>query len=277
MISALFLHTTATNLAFPSAAKSNSRAGTLEKGPTKQNRKRLRARVNQPRKVCRRVNRPRKIGRVPFRDLYPIVALTRQCLNSRPAGARRNRAETTNYTTLTLTELHRMVITALRRYCFDFGVQLPKKLPGKKTIRRLGKPPNPRYRSAKDYKSLVPFSTARRRNDRTKWHQDFHFTAATVKLFAELACYFSDDCVLMSCDNKNKVRFGAPVNTNPSRPRGFYLEDAMPSLPDHTFPTRDAKLVPMGYMTVASNPRERRPSLDSLLSDNQDSSDSGFR
>lgn len=80
-------------------------------------------------------------------------------------------------------------------------------------------------------------------------------------MFAELCSYFDDDCVLLSCDNKNKVRFGAPANPNQTKPRGVYLETQRPSMPDHSFPTRDAHIVPMGYMKVAEHKRIRHDSL----------------
>lgn len=186
-----------------------------------------------------------------------------QILNAHPSGANRQRSETTNYSTITLKELHRVACDHLLQYCLDFGVPIPKKFPSEKTIRRLGKAPNPRYGAAKFYKNVLPFRTAPRNNNKTKWHPDFHLTAATVNMFSETAAFFEPDCVFLSCDNKNKVRFGAAVNPNMTRPRGMYLEDNLPSMADHTFPTRDAHIIPFGYMRVWDVNRIRRlPSDD---------------
>lgn len=180
---------------------------------------------------------------------FPLAAIVEQVLHAHPSGANRQRNETTNYTTVTLKELTRLTKNNLEQYCTDFGVLPPKNL-GDATIRRLGKAPNANFRAAKNYKNIVAFRTAPRDNNRTKWHHDFHMTAATVNLFSEMSSFFDGDCVFFSVDNKNKVRFGAPVNVNTTRPRGLFLEDNMPSMPDHSFPTRDAKIVPMGYMNV---------------------------
>lgn len=207
----------------------------------------------------------RKQGRPSFRDKYPLAAITEQVLNFHPSGADRHRSQTTNFSTVTIDELHRLVCANIRQYCSDFGLPPPgpKDLPSPITIRRLGKAPNPKFKAASYYKNVVPFRTAPRSNNLTKWHEDFHFTAANVSMFAELASFFSSDCVMLSCDNKNKVRFGAPANANTTRPRGMYLENQLPSLPDHSFPTRDAKIVPMGYMNVR-NLRVRHVSLNEI-------------
>lgn len=203
-----------------------------------------------------------KMGRPAYHDIYPALgAIVEQILNFHPSGANRARSEVTNYSTITVTELHRLACDNLRQYCKDFGLPPPVKLPGELVIRRLGKAPNPRFKAAKNYKNVVPFRTAPRDNNMTKWHEDFHLTAATVNFFSEMARYFDRDCLFLSCDNKNKIRFGAPVNTNMTRPRGQYLEDQQPSMPDHTFPTRGAHIVPYGYMNVV-NGRIRRASLN---------------
>lgn len=197
-------------------------------------------------------------GRPAYHRIYPLAAIVEQILNCHPGGADRGRSENTNYTTLTLKELTRRVRDNLRQYCLDFGLPFPRRFPSMKTVRRLGKAPNPRFRAAKNYKNVVPFRTAPRNNDATAWHEDFHHTAATVKVFSEMAYFFDDDCVFLSCDNKNKLRFGAPANSNQTRPRGMYLETQKPSLPDHSFPTKEAHIVPMGYMLVSGITRVRR-------------------
>lgn len=215
-------------------------------------------------KQCPVLGQKRTRGRPAFRNLYPLAAIVQQVLNCHPGGADRNRSQTTNYTTLTLRELHRLTLINLKQYCKDFGLPEPPRYPGKKTIRRLGIAPNPRFRAAKHYTGLVPFRTAPRNNDATVWHEDFHVSAATVKFFCEMACFFDADCLFLSCDNKNKVRLGAPANPNPTRPRGMYLTYNRPSMPDHSFPTRNAHITPMGYMTVSRHHRVRHTSLQDV-------------
>lgn len=198
------------------------------------------------------VGKKRKPWRPSFCDRYPALpTIVQQILNCHPGGANRQRSQTTTYSTLTMEELHRLTCQNLQQHCLDFGIPEPNPYPSPKVIRRIGLAPNPRFKTASHYKNKVPFRTAPRNNDATVWHPDFHLTAANVKLFSEMACYFDDDCVFLSCDNKNKVRFGAPANPNMTRPRGMYLTNNQPSLPDHSFPTREGHIVPMGYMRLA--------------------------
>lgn len=109
---------------------------------------------------CPPLTRKRKRGRPAYCDIYPLAAIVEQVLSNRPGGADRGRSQTTNFTTLTLKELTKHVCDNLRRYCLDFGLPEPKRYPGMKTIRRLGKAPNPRFRAAKYYRNDVPFRTA---------------------------------------------------------------------------------------------------------------------
>lgn len=222
-----------------------------------------RPKTKSSRRVSRKPGQKRR-GRPSWIEKYTELAeIVQQVLNSQPSAADRARSETTNYTTLTVADLHRQTCESLRQHLIDFGLPVPKKLLGPKTVRRIGLPANRGVRAAKYYKGAVHSRTAHRDINATTWHPDFHYTAATVKIFSEMSSFFEADCVLLSCDNKNKIGFGVSANANLTRPLGVYLSHNLPSLPDHSFPTKHAKIVPMGYMTVAGrlHGRARHSSL----------------
>lgn len=72
-------------------------------------------------------------GRPAFRDQFSLAKIVEQVLNYHPSGANRSRSETTNYSTID--ELHRLTVLNLRQYFADFGLPVPKNLPGPRVIR----------------------------------------------------------------------------------------------------------------------------------------------
>lgn len=213
-----------------------------------------------PGQSCRK---RRRRGRKSFDELYPLTEMVNLVvMDKMPTGANRARSQTTAYAASTVKEITKNVHLLIKEHQRVLGKSPPKKLPSAKIIRRQGLAPNPNIRAARYYKGKVCFRTAPRRYDRTKFHEDFHYSASQVKIFLELSALFSDKIVFLSCDNKNKVRLGAPANSHPTRPRGMYPVNKRPSLADHSFPARDAKIVPMGYMCVCNVDQTRHASLE---------------
>lgn len=220
-------------------------------------RRRSRSRVRKPAK--KRSGRRR--GRPRWDERYPnLTHYVEMCVMDRNhAEAHRGRAQTIAYTPKTVKEITEFVHSNIRAECISRGepVPGPKNLPGKKTIRRQGDPKNPNNRAACYYTGKVSFRGAPRCNDKTRFHPDFHYSASDVKTLLELAALYDDEVVFLSCDNKNKIRLGAAANSNPTKPRGMFMRNQQPSLPDHSFPAKDAKIVPMGYMVVNNTRRAR--------------------
>lgn len=207
--------------------------------------------------------KPRRRGPKRYDELYPLTEMVhRLVMDKMPTGADRARSETVAYTPSTVNEITKNVHSMIKEHCKTLGMPSPKKLPSGKVIRRQGLAPNPNHRASKYYKGKVNFRRAARRNDRTKFHEDFHYTASQVKTFLELSALFPNEVAFLSCDNKNKVRLGAPANSNPTRPRGMFPTHRRPSVADHSFPARDAHIVPMGYMLVNNVTRTRHRSLE---------------
>lgn len=210
---------------------------------------------------------PKPRGRPRLDEKYPITEFVREyIMDKNPTAAHRNRASYSCYTSRTVKCITKYVRGRIIAYCRELGLPDPteKDFPSETTIRRQGVAPNPRYRAACLYSGKIKFRSAPRSNDLTRFHPDFHYSASAVKMFLELSAVFKDDITFLSCDNKNKLILGAPANSNPAKPSGMYMTNNQPSLPDHSFPARDAKIVPMGYMQVWNATRTRHLSFDDV-------------
>lgn len=218
-------------------------------------------------KIRRIRKNPGTMGRPRLDKKYPITKFVSEyILDKNPTAAHRSRASYACYTSRTAKSITKYVRQRIIAYCKDMGLPQPaeKDFPSVSTVRRQGVAPNPRFRAAKYYKGKIKFRSAPRKNDLTRFHPDFHISAAAVKIFLELSAVFKDDVLFLSCDNKNKLVLGAPANSNPAKPCGMYMTDSQPSLPDHNFPAPGAKITPMGYMEVNSVTRVRHSSLDEV-------------
>lgn len=151
----------------------------------------------------------------------------------------------------TMGAMKRFVDAGLKAYCLASGKKLPKDMPSTYTLRRLGIPPDRKLATAKHYKCVLPFKRAARNVDLSKEHPDFHYSASIVLNMLEFATIFRDEVLMMSVDNKNKVILGAPAVQASRRPYGMFRTDAPPKMPDHSFPEKDGKIVPQGYMPIS--------------------------
>lgn len=207
---------------------------------------------------------PGKRGRPRYDEQYPLSSFVEEYITQcHPGAADEKRHNSTCFTTCSIPDIKKYVWGRIRDHCRTLGLPPPKHLPTESTVRRQGVAPNSRVRAAEFYAAKVNFRTAPRRCDLTRFNPDFHYSASDVKTLLELSSLCCDEVLFMSCDNKNKIRLGAPANCNRTRPRGMYMLDNQPSLPDHSFPAKGAFVVPMGYMEIVHcRGRVRHESLD---------------
>lgn len=215
---------------------------------------------NEPSKKRRRVPGP-----VPYYEQFPVEQFVKTLLESTMSGADRVRATSMYITTMTSSEMGSRVREMILNYVRTYGLPVPSRLISDRAVRRMGLPPKTSRLAARFYKEIVPFKTAPRNNDYHMHSPHLHFASSMIKQYTELCAYFPDDFLMLSCDNKNKIVIGTAANANPTCPRGMFMVDQQPMLPDHTFPTRgNAKINPMGYMLVhnATVKRTRHSSID---------------
>ncbi|XP_033112635.1 uncharacterized protein LOC117113425 [Anneissia japonica] len=73
------------------------------------------------------------------------------------------------------------------------------------------------------------------------------------------ACTFSkDDCIRVSCDDKNKINVGTLAVSRYHQIRRFYLEDDQPEYNDHDFPYAGSKIIPSGYLIMETKEKTSR-------------------
>lgn len=194
---------------------------------------------------------PGCIGRPRYDKMFPITSYVEEYINQcNPVAADEKRRKMTCFTTCTAGDITKYVRGRIKDHCRTLGLPEPKSFPTKATIRRQGVAPNIRAKAAEFYTGKVNFRTAPRRCDTTLFNPDFHYSASDVKTLLELSSLCSTEVLFLSCDNKNKLRIGAPANSNRTRPRGMYMMNNQPSRPDHSFPAKGAYIVPMGYMEI---------------------------
>ena len=67
-------------------------------------------------------------------------------------------------------------------------------------------PPRKHTTAAKQYKGLIAARVPGKKNCYQKEHIDQHYLFARVAYRRELAAKFSDECVLFSCNDMNKIK-----------------------------------------------------------------------
>lgn len=123
------------------------------------------------------------------------------------------------------------------------------------TISRTLQPPNKKFKASAFYKGKVQAKVPPKRNDVRKKNDNAHFYSARVKYCLEAASMFSDISIVMSVDNKNKVKVGSTtpaVDRRISVRRIFPLDDA-PRYLDHDFPTPGYLITPCGYLEMMTD------------------------
>jgi len=124
------------------------------------------------------------------------------------------------------------------------------------TIHRQMLPPNRRNKASKYYQSLVRAKIPAKKNNLRLHDDDAHYYFARMKLLRNFNAHFSDNCVEISCDNKNKVHVGTLATNRLISVKKFFAEGDAPAYNDHDFPL-GYKITPMGYMLL--NPDSAKP------------------
>lgn len=116
-------------------------------------------------------------------------------------------------------------------------------------------PPNKKFNASKVYKGYVSAKIPCKRNDRRTHNPNDHYYSARVRYCMEAASMFGDVSMVLSVDNKNKIKVGSTtpaVDRRINIRRIFPSEDA-PNYLDHDFPNPGYLLTPSGYMEMTSN------------------------
>ena len=77
---------------------------------------------------------------------------------------------------------------------------------------------------------------------------DSHCLLARVAYQREFATHFKDECMILSCDDMNKVNVGTLAVSRYHQLEKFFPKDDQPHYPDHDFPIPGYKRIPSCYM-----------------------------
>ena len=128
----------------------------------------------------------------------------------------------------------------------------------KDTIHWLMVAPNKRHTSSRLYKGLVNVRIPPKSNSTAKTsNPDLHFTMAEVAYANELFELFSDECIQLLVDDKNKINVGALAVLRYFQINRFFPVNDKPDYNDHDFPHPDCKIVPSGYLITDTKFRGR--------------------
>lgn len=153
----------------------------------------------------------------------------------------------------------------IRHHLLDSIPGLKEHGMSKRSVHRLMEPPRKGTRAAAGYYSLINARVPKKQNNLVKEHSDIHYCRAAVKLFAEMFEEFSNETILLSADDMNKLNVGTLAVSRYHQIEKFFMKDDSPDYLDHDFPEGNAKLNPSGYMILQhphdpgrkGRPRER--------------------
>jgi hypothetical protein len=116
---------------------------------------------------------------------------------------------------------------------------------------------NKSFRSSEYYSDIFHVKKLPGENTLTKLHADDHYCKAQVKMVINFISYIAkkfnmkDQCLIMSVDDKAKVKIGIPAVSKHVKLRKFFELSKSPKLPDHDFPFgKKYLLVPSGYLEL---------------------------
>lgn len=121
------------------------------------------------------------------------------------------------------------------------------------TLHRQMLPPNRRHKASRLYRSIIKAKIPRKQNNVRRFDPDAHFYFSRMKLLRNFNAHFSNDCVEVSCENKNKVHVGTLATGRMNKINKFFIDGDAPNYNDHDFPLAGYKITPMGYMFMQSN------------------------
>ena len=130
------------------------------------------------------------------------------------------------------------------------------------TVHRWMVAPNQQHKAAARYKGAINAKIPAKKNNKTTPNSDFQYSAAQVNLTQELMSLYEEECLIFSCDNKNKVPVGTLASDRRLKHTRFHSVDRAPDYNDHDFPFPSSKLVPQGYANLVSR-KSRSRSVES--------------
>ena len=122
----------------------------------------------------------------------------------------------------------------------------------KQTVRWIFKPVRKDNHAAVHYKGIINAKISKKDNTGREYKGDSHFILSRVKLQREFAEYFKEETAIVSTDNMNKIRYGAPAVSRYHQIRKIYMENDAPQLSDHDFPDL-YKTIPCGVMILSND------------------------
>jgi len=135
------------------------------------------------------------------------------------------------------------------------------------TVTRLFNPPNQSRKSAYYYKGIFDIQRCGGKflisillyrylgeNSLNELHDDDHYAKAQVKyLMAYLSMIDNNDTLLLSIDDKAKLKLGIPSISHHVKSRKYFVKDLGPQTSDHDFPIDNGMLlVPSGIINLPS-------------------------
>jgi hypothetical protein len=86
-------------------------------------------------------------------------------------------------------------------------------------------------------------------NDEHPVGEEYHYCHAQVKLVLELFFKFSHSSMVLSYDNKNRVKIGLPAVSRLNKAKRWFMESDRPKLPTHDYP-KPFKIIPSVYLEL---------------------------
>ena len=134
-----------------------------------------------------------------------------------------------------------------------FYPENPKSAPSSSTLRSLFSAPVKDRKNAARYKEVIKAKPGVKRNNANAGaahkHRQSCFTL--VKMTREMSAKHTEDCSIISVDDKCKVPLGVPAVNRLTSLKKFFTDGETPNLPDHDLRTR-LLICPNGYMVLTS-------------------------
>ena len=141
----------------------------------------------------------------------------------------------------------------------DIREHLIKEIPGLRkhgisetSARYLFNPVNKRKFTEARYKSMIDAAVPCKDNSRRKENLDVHYLLSRIKLWREMAAYFSDEITIVSADSMNKILDGTLAVSRYHQIRKIFMSSDKPKYLDHDF-LLPYKTIPDGIMILSNN------------------------
>ena len=141
----------------------------------------------------------------------------------------------------------------------DITEHLIKEIPGLRehgisetSARNLFNPVNKKIFTEARYKSMIDAAVPCKDNSRRKENLDAHYLLTRIKLWREMAAYFSDEITIVSADSMNKILDGTLAVSGCHQIRKIFMNSDKPKYLDHDF-LLPYKTIPDVIMILSNN------------------------